>query len=72
MRGWSPWYRNLVVAWLLLGVPSMVIGYGMAGGDFELPDPADVIGLTLWLLIVGFYLSPFLLWPVRRREWSAE
>jgi hypothetical protein len=65
MRSWAIWYRNLFVAWLVIGLPSLVIGYGFSGGDFELPR-GDFVSGVVWLLAVLFILSPILLWRWRR------
>jgi hypothetical protein len=68
MRNWAAWYRYLVVVWFVIGVPSLVIGYGFSGGDLEIPTPATagVVSFFIWLACVAFLLSPVLLWPARR------
>ena len=69
MREWTDWYRNLIIAWVVIGLPSVVIGYGMAGGVFEIPGrEADLLSTLVWLLCVMFLLSPVLLWPLRKRR----
>ena len=61
MRDWAIWYRNLFIAWLVLGLPSIVIGYGISGGG--LPIPPDQLGAFVpWLIAVLFVLSPAILW----------
>ena len=66
MRDWAIWYRNLVVAWVVIGLPSVVIGYGMGGGDLEIPNADDGLASVLtWVLAVTLLASPFLLWPFR-------
>jgi hypothetical protein len=68
MRDWAIWYRNLVIAWFLIALPGIVIGYGMAGGDVGIPGrDADLLSVLIWLLCVGFLFSPILFWPVRRK-----
>jgi hypothetical protein len=59
MRDWAIWYRNLVIAWFLIALPGIVIGYGMAGGDVGIPGrDADLLSVLIWLLCVGFLFSP--------------
>jgi hypothetical protein len=70
MRSWSEWYRILFLVWLVLCPASIVIGYGFSGGDLEVPT--DPVGLTLWFLCVAFYISPIVLWPIRRRGHSED
>jgi len=64
MRSWATWYRNLFVAWAILGLPSIVIGYGMGGGDLTLPG-GDFLSVTVWVVVSFFLLSPVLLWRWR-------
>ena len=64
MRDWAIWYRNLFIVWLVLGLPSLVIGYGMSGGQFELPN--DLAGALQFSLALAFYAAPAFLWPVRK------
>jgi hypothetical protein len=65
MRDWAVWYRKLFTAWLAIGLPSLVIGYGFSGGDFALPD-GELLSTAVWLLCVLFILSPIALWRWRR------
>ena len=64
MHSWAIWYRNLFFAWLLIGLPSLVIGYGFSGGEFGLPN-GDLLSTATWMLAVLFILSPLLLWRWR-------
>jgi hypothetical protein len=64
MSAWAIWYRNLVIAWLIIGLPGAILGALYSGGDFELPG-SDIIGWFVWLATVFFMLSPFVLWPWR-------
>jgi hypothetical protein len=64
MRSWATWYRNLFVAWVILGLPSVVIGYGMGGGDLALRG-GDFLSVTVWIVVAFFLLSPVLLWRWR-------
>ena len=66
MRGWAGWYKVLIAVWLILALPGAVIGYGMSGGDIEVPT--DVLGLILWLPLALFTVSPVVLWPWRKLE----
>ena len=65
MRTWAIWYRNLFFAWLVIGLPSLVVGYGFSGGRFMLPSN-DALGLALWVLMGLFIVSPLLLWRWRK------
>jgi hypothetical protein len=64
MRSWATWYRNLFVAWVILGLPSIVIGYGMGGCDLALRG-GDFLSVTVWIVVAFFLLSPVLLWRWR-------
>jgi hypothetical protein len=50
--------------WVLFGLPALVIGYGMSGGDFELPD--GLVETVVWLPVAFFVISPVILWPWRK------
>jgi hypothetical protein len=64
MRSWAVWYRNLFLAWVVIALPGVVIGYGMSGGDFELPS-GDIVSVAMWVSALLFLLSPLLLWRWR-------
>lgn len=64
------WYKNVLIAWVSLGVPSIILGWGFAGEapwnglpamfQAEMFDPISVIfTLVVWAL----WLSPLLLAP---------
>jgi len=65
MSTWAPWYRVLVIAWFLIGLPGLVIGYGFSGGEFALPTQ-DLGGTVAWIFAAAFVLSPAILWRWRR------
>lgn len=65
MRDWAIWYRKLFIAWLVLGLPSLVIGYGMSGGHLSIPPPDELSAFLPWLFVSLFILSPAILWRWR-------
>jgi hypothetical protein len=65
MGSWAIWYRNLFIAWIVIGLPGLVIGYGFSGGDIEVPT-GDVLSVVAWAACVLFLLAPILLWPWRK------
>jgi hypothetical protein len=71
MGSWAIWYRNLFLAWVVIGLPSLDMGYGFSGGDLEVPTD-DVLSFISWAAVVFFLLSPILLWRWRkegRKPW---
>jgi hypothetical protein len=66
VRSWAEWYKILVGFWIILGLPGAVIGYGMSGGDIEVPT--DPVAFMVWLPCAFFIVSPFVLWPWRKFE----
>ena len=60
------WYSGVLLAWLLLGLPSILIGIGFAGGspfrDLDFRQFSG-LGIVLWLLCVTFLLAPIWLAP---------
>lgn len=72
------WYLGVLLAWLVLGLPSILIGIGFAGGnpfwdlDFR---QFSALGVVLWLLCVTFLLAPIWLAPfglkkAKSRKWT--
>lgn len=68
----ASWYKGIFVTWLLLGIPTIALAVGFAGGnpfsglDFSLFTFVD---LTLWaggwiMLLAPIWLAPF---GLRRR-----
>ena len=59
------WYKILLVAWLCLGLPGLVIGYGMSGGTISAPDPrfTTAVGFLIWAIVWAFLVSPLLAAP---------
>ena len=60
------WYRNIFIFWLLLGLPSLLLAIGFAGGnpfdDFDFRQ-SSTLGIILWLICVGIMLAPVWLAP---------
>ena len=53
-----------MIAWVAIGLPSLVIGYGFGGGEFV--APMDLPSAVSFALVVLFLLSPLLLWRWRK------
>jgi len=61
----SSWYKLVLVLWLVLGLPPLVIGFGMAGASFSTPDfqnvqPEEVVA---WVFTCAWLLAPIVLAP---------
>lgn len=69
----SPWYKMVLLIWLVIGLPGLVLAYGFSGGriaswfDVKGLAPADVTVLVAtWLLLISpLWLAPF---GVRRKK----
>jgi hypothetical protein len=65
--GMEAWYRGIILVWLALGLPSILLGIGFAGGnpfhDLNFKQFSG-LGLVLWfsfatLLLAPLWLAPF-------------
>jgi len=59
------WYKRVCLIWIVAGLPVLMLGYGFAGGHFELPDMeyATWIDLVPWAAAWIALLSPIWLAP---------
>ena len=67
MRAWAGWYKMLLVLWVIIGLPGLVVAYGMSGGEIGLPS-GSLLDIIPWSAALLFIFSPALLWPWRKRQ----
>ncbi len=61
------WYVALLAAWVVFGLPGLVLGVLWAGGDWRnmVPTSEDhPVDILVWLVSMAWMLSPLYLAPL--------